>query len=215
MTRLDILSDPICPWCYIGKARLDKALSALPDHPFEIRWQPYQLNPDMPEQGMDRRDYLERKFAGKAGAVQIYSQIERAAQEDGLAVDFGAIKRTPNTLNAHRLIHWAGLEGRQNAIIDRLFAAYFVNGVDISQEDALLNIAKAAGMDDTVIKRLLQSDADRQEIIDKDQGFRQSGVTGVPCFIIGGHYVVQGAQSRDFWTEVVRDIVAQATRAPL
>ena len=113
MVKLDILSDPICPWCYIGKANLDRALSQRPDHELAIEWHPFQLNPDMPDEGMDRRTYLETKFGGKERAVTVYAQIEQAAKVAGLDVDFGAIKRTPNTINAHRLIHWAGVEGRQ------------------------------------------------------------------------------------------------------
>ena len=117
MVKLDILSDPICPWCYIGKANLDRALSQRPDHELAIEWHPFQLNPDMPDEGMDRRTYLETKFGGKERAVTVYAQIEQAAKDAGLDVDFGAIKRTPNTINAHRLIHWAGVEGRQTAVV--------------------------------------------------------------------------------------------------
>jgi len=131
MIKLDILSDPICPWCYIGKAHLDRALSARPDHRFAIEWHPFQLNPEMPETGMDRREYLETKFGGRAQAVKVYGQIEDAANAAGLKIDFAAIKRTPNTIDAHRLIHWAGLEGRQTAAVSRLFKAYFEDGRDI------------------------------------------------------------------------------------
>jgi predicted DsbA family dithiol-disulfide isomerase len=110
MIKLDIMSDPICPWCYIGKTHLEKALAEHPDHPFTVEWHPFQLNPDMPAEGMDRRVYLERKFGGKAEAIKVYSQIEQTAASLGLPIDFAAMKRTPNTIDAHRLIHWAGLE---------------------------------------------------------------------------------------------------------
>ena len=117
MIRLDILSDPVCPWCYIGKAHLDRALEAHPNHPFSIEWHPFQLNPGMPEGGMDRATYLEAKFGGKAKAVEVYARVEEAARNAGLEIDFAHIPRIPNTLNAHRLIHWAGLEGRQAAVV--------------------------------------------------------------------------------------------------
>ena len=115
MVKLDILSDPICPWCLIGKTQLDRALEAAPDHPFEIEWHPFQLNPDMPAGGMDRREYLETKFGGRDQAVAVYARIAEAAEAAGIEIDFARISRTPNTLDAHRMIHWAGLEGRQTA----------------------------------------------------------------------------------------------------
>lgn len=113
MVKLDILSDPICPWCYIGKASLDRALEKHPDHPFEIEWHPFQLNPEMPEGGMDRRAYLETKFGGRENAARVYARIDEAAQGAGLGINWEGIEVTPNTLDAHRLIHWARVEGRQ------------------------------------------------------------------------------------------------------
>ncbi|HHB80955.1 MAG TPA: DsbA family oxidoreductase, partial [Aliiroseovarius sp.] len=143
---LYIFSDPICPWCYIGKARLDKALLARPDHPFRIEWHPFQLNPTMPPEGMDRRAYMEAKFGGKKGAVTAYQPIVDAAEAEGRDFDLSAIKRTPNTLNALRLIHWAALEGVQPLVVDRLFKAYFAEGRDIGQDDVLADIGAEAGM---------------------------------------------------------------------
>ena len=123
MIKLDILSDPICPWCLIGKTHLDRALADHPDHPFVLEWHPFQLNPDMPAGGMDRRAYLEGKFGGKSGADQVYGRIADTARAAGIEIDFDAIRRTPNTLNAHRLIHWAGIERRQTPVVDALFRA--------------------------------------------------------------------------------------------
>ena len=133
MIKLDIFSDPICPWCYIGKTNLDRALEQRPDHPFVIEWHPFQLNPDMPREGMDRRTYLEAKFGGKDGAVQAYAPVVEHAKTAGLDINFEAMQRTPNTLDAHRLILWAGIEGRQTAVISSLFKAYFVEGLDIGE----------------------------------------------------------------------------------
>ena len=128
--RLEILSDPICPWSYIGKKRLEDALAQRPNHPFEIQWHPFQLNPDMPVEGMDRRAYLETKFGGKKGAIDVYSEIARQAEAEGLKIDFGAIQTTPNTLNAHRMIHWSGLEGKQYDMVDALFRAHVAEGLN-------------------------------------------------------------------------------------
>ena len=131
MIQLDIFSDPICPWCYIRKAYLDRALEANPDHPFQIRWLPFMLNPDMPAAGMDRRAYLEGKFGGQDGAVQAYLPVEDNAAKAGLTLHLDRIEKTPNTIDAHRLIHWAGIEGCQTPIVSALFRAYFVEGRDI------------------------------------------------------------------------------------
>ena len=121
--RLDIVSDPICPWCYIGKTLLDQALAERPLHPFEIVWHPFMLTPDMPAGGMDRRAYHEAKFGGKDGAVKAYAPVLERAEAAGLTIDFAAIKRTPSTVDAHRLIHWAEAEGLQNIVVQQIFAA--------------------------------------------------------------------------------------------
>ena len=135
--KLDIMSDPICPWCYIGKAHLDRALQDHPNHPFVIEWHPFQLNPDMPPEGMARRAYLEGKFGGKEGAVRAYAPIVEQAEKAGLKINFEGMQRTPNTLDAHRLIHWAGIEGRQTAAVSALFQAYFVDVRDIGDPEAV------------------------------------------------------------------------------
>lgn len=206
MTKLDVISDPICPWCYIGKTKLDRALEKHPEHDFVIEWHPFQLNPTMPAEGMDRREYLEAKFGGKEGAVRVYGGIAQAAEAAGVDINFEGIKRTPSTLNAHRLLHWAALEGKQNAVVDRLFKAYFREGQDISDHDVLVDIATAAGMDRTVTRKLLEGDADAKDIQDRDAQARERGVSGVPCFVIGNHYVVQGAQDTELWEKVISEL---------
>ena len=210
MVTLDILSDPICPWCYIGKAHLDRALGARPDHPFAIAWHPFQLNPDMPKGGMDRRAYLEAKFGGRENAVRVYARIAEAAEAAGLEIDFGAIQRTPSTLDAHRLIHWAGLEGRQGTVVDRLFKAYFREGRDIGDREVLLSIADGAGLDKAMIGRLMASDADAEDVRARNAHARERGVTGVPTFVVGSRHVVSGAQPLDLWERVIDDLAAQA-----
>lgn len=206
MIKLDIFSDPVCPWCYIGKANLDRALASAPDHPFNIEWHPFQLNPGMPTEGVDRASYLEAKFGGKAKAVEIYARVEQAARDAGLEIDFSRIARMPNTLNAHRLIHWAGLEGRQTAIVSALFRAYWREGRDIGDASTLVEIAEAAGMDRALTTRLLATDEDIEDLRARDIHARQRGVTGVPCFIIGNQYVVSGAQPPEVWANVITEL---------
>lgn len=209
MIPLHIFSDPICPWCYIGKARLDRALEARPQHPLTVQWHPFQLNPDMPAGGMDRRDYLEAKFGGKEGAVRAYMPVVEEAAASGLEIDFEAIKRTPNTLDAHRLIHWAGIEGRQTAAVSKLFKAYFTEGRDIGDQATLATIAGEIGMDADMVARLLASDADADDIRARDADARHKGVNAVPTFVIANQHVVPGAQPTDLWTQVIDDITAQ------
>ena len=209
MVKLDIISDPICPWCYIGKTLLDRALEAEPEHPFEIEWHPFQLNPDMPLVGMDRRAYLEGKFGGKEQAVKVYGQIDQYARDVGLELDLGAIKRTPNTLNAHRLIHWAGIEQRQSMVMSALFRAYFKEGRDIGDVGVLADLADTCGMDAALVQRLLATDEDLEGIREKDAGFRKMGVNSVPTSIIAGQHAVPGAQSVEVWRNVITDIKSQ------
>jgi predicted DsbA family dithiol-disulfide isomerase len=214
VTKLDIISDAICPWCYIGKSHLDRALESRPAHDFEVEWHPFFLNPDMPPEGMDRREYLETKFGGRQGAVEVYGQIARAAEAAGVEIDFEAIQRTPSTLDAHRLIHWAGLEGVQTPVVLALFRAYFREGRDIGDAEVLVDIAKGAGIDPEITRKLLSQDADRELIHDRARHAAQKGVRGVPCFIIDNHYVLQGAQPPDLWRRVI-DEIAAATKADL
>ena len=209
MVKLDIISDPICPWCYIGKTLLTQALEERPDHPFTLEWHPFQLNPDMPESGMDRREYLETKFGGKNGAIRAYAPILERAEAVGLNIDFGGIKRTPNTLNAHRLIHWAGIEGQQTPVVMALFHAYFEEGRDIGDKEVLGDIADSAGMDAAVVMKLLKSDADVEDIRRKDTQFRQMGISGVPAFIVAGKHAVPGCQPKELWIKVIDEITAQ------
>ena len=207
--KLDIMSDPICPWCYIGKAHLDRALASEPDHPFVIEWHPFQLNPDMPEGGMDRRAYLEGKFGGKEAAVKAYAPVVEHAKKAGLTINFEDMKRTPNTLNAHRLIHWAGIEGRQTAAVSALFKSYFVDARDIGDLEVLSDIADGIGLDAALISRLLASDADIQSIRDRDAHSREMGINSVPTFIVAGQHAVPGAQPPELWTQVLAELRAK------
>jgi predicted DsbA family dithiol-disulfide isomerase len=213
MTRLDIISDPICPWCYIGKANLDRAIAETGENPFDIDWRIFQLNPDMPPEGMDRRNYLEAKFGGPEQARQIYARVEAAATEAGIEMHLDRIPRTPNTMDAHRLIRWARTTGHQSRLVDRLFADYFAHGRDISDHAVLLDTAASAGMEREVVARLLSGDADRDQLREEEQAARRMGVNGVPCFILGGRYVLQGAQPPETWAGVIRELAAARDQA--
>ena len=210
MVKLDIMSDPICPWCYIGKTYLDRALADMPDAPFTIEWHPFQLNPDMPREGMDRRAYLEAKFGGKDGAVKAYLPVVEHGKKAGLKLNLDAIARTPNTLDAHRLIHWAGIEGAQTAVVSALFKAYFVEGRDIGDTEVLGDIADSCGLDASIILRLLDSDADLEEMRGRDAAARKMGITSVPTFIVAGQHAVPGAQPPELWKKVISELRAEA-----
>lgn len=212
MIRLDIFSDPVCPWCYIGKANLDRALEAHADHPFRIEWHPFQLNPDMPAEGVDKHDYLAAKF-GEDRLVQMHLRLKEASRAAGAEIDPDTPRRMPNTLNAHRLIHWAGLEGRQTAVVSAIMRAYWREGRDIGNAAVLADVAAAAGMDRAVTARLLASDADADDIRARDSDARAKGVSAVPTFLIAQHYVVSGAQPPEVWARVIEELVEKANTA--
>lgn len=206
MIPLDIYADPICPWCLIGKARLDRALESRPHHPVQIRWLPFQLNPDMAPEGMARGEYMALKFGNDAGILRAYGPVVTAAEEAGIPLNLSAITRTPNTMDAHRLIHWAGLEGRQSLVMAVLMRAYFQQGQDIGDRATLLKIAAGAGMDAELTARLLDSKADCDLIAQTDRDARARGITGVPFFIVAGQYAVHGAQPVDLWQQVIDEV---------
>jgi predicted DsbA family dithiol-disulfide isomerase len=213
MVKLDIISDPVCPWCYIGKTLLDQALAERPRHPFTIAWHPFQLNPEMPAEGMDRKTYLEAKFGGREAAAQAYAPVLERAEAAGLDIDFAAIARTPNTLDAHRLIHWAGIEDRQMPAAMALFRAYFEEARDIGDPEVLCDIADAVGMDAAVVMKLLKSDADIEDIRKRDAQFREMGITGVPTFIVAGQHAVPGCQPPETWLKVIDELNEQLDAA--
>lgn len=208
--RLDIFSDPVCPWCYVGKANLDRALGAHPDHPFAIQWHPFQLNPDMPAEGVAKRAYLEEKFGGKARVDAIHERLREVARGAGVNLDPDKPQRMPNTLNAHRLVHWAGIEGVQSAVVTALMRAYWVEGRDIGDLETLADIAHENGMERAATLRLLQSDADADDILARDQDARQKGVNAVPTFLVAQQYVVSGAQPTETWDKVIAELTGRA-----
>ena len=208
MVTLEIFWDPICPWCWIGKAHLDRALEGAPDHPFALSWRPFRLNPDMPPEGADRAAYLEAKFGGRAAAAKVYARVEAAAAEAGLPMDFARIRRTPDTTEAHRLMHWAGIEGRQTPVAAQLFRRYFQEGQDISDPAVLVEAAAAAGMDRALTAALLAGTEDRDAVREMDAAARGRGVSAVPTFLIGGRWVLQGAQPPEVWARLIAELAA-------
>ena len=206
MIRLDIFSDPVCPWCFIGKANLDRALQANPDHPFQIQWHPFQLNPDLPPEGVDKRSYLEAKFGGKAPVDAMTDRLREVARAAGVDMDPDKPARMPNTLDAHRLIHWAGIEGLQAKVVQGLMQGYWTEGRDIGDHATLAAIAGEAGMDSAATLRLLATNADADDISARDADARAKGVTSVPTFLIAQQYVVTGAQPPETWGKVIEEL---------
>lgn len=208
MTRLDIISDPICPWCYIGKANLDRAIAESGESPFEIDWHIFQLDPEMAPEGVDRRAHIEAKFGGPHKVREIYARIEEAASEAGLTINFDRIERTPNTMDAHRLIRWSRAIDQQSAMVDRLFVDYFKEGRDISDHEVLIEAARSVGLETDIVARLLSGDADREQLRKEEAEARKMGVNAVPCFILGRRYVIQGAQPVETWSKLIDELIA-------
>lgn len=208
MTRLEIVSDVVCPWCYLGAANLMKAVTARESHPFAIRWRPFQLDPSIPPEGMDRTDYMTRKFGDLAQIEPAHRRLEEMGRAAGIDFHFDRITRAPNTTDAHRLIHWAAPEGLQTRTAMALFRRYFELGQDVSEARVLVEAAEEAGMDGAAVATLLAGDADRAEIASEAAAAREMGVTGVPTFVIAGQYVLNGAQPPEVWADVIAQLEA-------
>jgi len=218
MTKIsiDVVSDVMCPWCYIGKRRLEDALRALPeDIEVDIRWRPYQLDPTLPKEGKDRKQYLREKFGGSAGASNAYTAIMDAGRQENIRFDFDAIAVSPNTLDAHRLIRWSASEApeTQNRLVDILFQAYFEDGKNIGKDSVLLDAAEEAGMDRPITETLLAGTADCEAVEKEIDTARRMGVTGVPCFIIENRYAIMGAQSADVLVRSIREVATMKESA--
>src|SRR5690349_21046315 len=187
--RIDIVSDAICPWCYIGKRQLERALTTLAQEGlhFSVHWNPFQLNPDMPKEGRDRASYRAMKFGSPERVREIDDRVSGAAAGVGLSFQLDLIQRTPNTLDAHRLIWLAGREGVQDAVMEAVFAAYFTQGRDIGDHAVLADCAAQAGMDRAAVAEFLAGDVAAQEMLAADRAAREAGVNGVPSFFLDGY----------------------------
>ena len=191
--HLDIYSDTICPWCYIGKKRLDRALTEQAPADMSITWRAFQLNPDMPPEGMERQHYLALKFGGAENAQQVYNRVRAAGDEEQIPFAFEAIQRTPNTLQSHRLIRFATDQGRADAVVNALFEVYFLRGENIGDTEILVQAATAAGLDPEATRTFLESDQRADDIRAEDAHARYIGIQGVPTFILDNKYVLSGA----------------------
>jgi predicted DsbA family dithiol-disulfide isomerase len=202
---IDVVSDVVCPWCYLGEKRLEEAL-AQETGPVVVRWRPYQLDPTIPAGGLDRTEYLEKKF-GKSGRLQsAHENLTRLGAEVGVPFAFDKIKRSPNTLDAHRLIGWAAAAGVQAQVADRLFKAYFVEGRDIGDHGVLTEIASECDLDASEVEKLLAGETDVDVVRQEIEQAQSMGVSGVPFFIFGGRIGVPGARE----PSVLRQAIAQA-----
>jgi len=199
--QLDVISDTVCPWCYVGKKRLDRALAARGAAGLNMRWRPFQLDPTIPPEGVDRRAYFEKKF-GADRAKEVGNVIRQVGEEEGIAFAFDKIERSPNTLDSHRLIRWAGTAGCQNEMVEILFQRYFEQGADIGRPEVLVEAATDAGMDADIVRDLLAGDADRELVAQEDKTARQMGIQGVPAFVMDGRHVMVGAQDVETLTKV-------------
>ena len=214
--QIDIVSDVMCPWCYIGKKRLDKAVAqsgvAVAEH-----WRPFQLDPTLPPEGKDRRQYLEEKFGGSDRATAIYDQVREAGDAEGIAFDFKAIKVSPNTLNAHRVIRWAanGGPGVQTAVAQRLFRLYFEEGANVGDVEVLADAAAECGMDREIVADLLASDADIEKVQAEIAVAQRMGVSGVPCFIVESRFAIVGAQDPAVMARALQEIAAKKAAGTL
>jgi predicted DsbA family dithiol-disulfide isomerase len=206
---IEIYSDVICPWCFIGKRRLEKAVSMLEaESTSRVTWRPFQLNPGMPPGGVDRRMYLERKFGSMQAFQQLEARVTAVGMAEGIPFAFDRIQRTPNTFNAHRLIWLARQEGRQDAVVELLFRNYFLEGADIGDRQALVAIAASAGLDSERAEHVLDSDEGAASVREEESKGRGMGITGVPHFLINQAYTISGAQESQTLVSAFRRALA-------
>jgi len=204
---IDVVSDVVCPWCYLGKRRLEQALTLTPDREITVRWRPFRLDPTIPAEGIDRETYLTRKFGSLEAVADSHRRLTEMGRAEGIAYRFDAITRAPNTVNAHRLVHWAAAEDRQDAMVERLFAAYFSEGLDVGDDDVLARLAGEAGLDGDIAARLAGQE-DRDAVTAEVENAYRIGVSGVPCFILDRRYAVVGAQSAEVLVEAMTQAAA-------
>ncbi|MBT4906025.1 MAG: DsbA family oxidoreductase [Rhodospirillaceae bacterium] len=194
MVQIDIYSDTVCPWCFIGKRRLERALAARDDITATIKWHAFQLNPDMPLAGMERERYFAAKFGGPDRAAGVYATIARAGHAERIPFDFDAIPRMPNTIQSHRLVCFADRFGMQEAVVEALFQAFFFDGEDIGDDLTLLRVAHLVGLDRDATSAFLASDDERDTVLAEDLRARRMGINAVPYYVVNGAYAISGAQ---------------------
>ncbi|AVO44965.1 DsbA family oxidoreductase [Phreatobacter cathodiphilus] len=206
---IDVVSDVVCPWCFVGKRRLEKALALTPDIATEIRWRPYQLAPELPPEGKPRRQYMLDKFGDPDRVRQIHERLTGIGAEEGIAFDFDRIEVAPNTLNAHRLILWARSPDIQSRVVEALFTAFFVEGRNLADDDELIAIGEACGLDGTLLAELFPTDADVERTRREYASAQRIGVTGVPFFIVAGRYGIAGAEAPETIAGAIRQAASE------
>jgi predicted DsbA family dithiol-disulfide isomerase len=200
---IEMISDVVCPWCLIGKRRLEKAIALRPDIPVELRFQPYFLNPWVPREGLNREQYLITKFGSPERYGPIAARVAKAAAQEGLAYAPEKITRQPNTLDCHRLILWAGQSGNAACMKQRLMELYFSEGRDLSDRDTLVKAAAECGLDADTVRARLAAEEDTARVQHDADSAKEAGIDGVPCFIFGGVFAVQGAQSPEYLAQAI------------
>ena len=213
MIHVDIISDTVCPWCYIGKRRFEQAIALRPGYEFQVGWRPFQLNSDIPHAGLPRGEYLRAKFGGADRAERVYEAVSAAGGEVGLDFNFRQIPQQPNTFDSHRLVRWSETAGVQDEVVEKLFLGYFVHKSDVGDQEVLVTIAKSCGMDGDLVRELFQRDADRDLVMAEEGVARRMGINGVPCFVVDHKYAISGAQDPSVLTHVF-DLVMQDKNKP-
>jgi len=204
---LDVVSDIMCPWCYIGKRRLNRALIlAGPDIDTEVRWRPFQLDATIPPGGMDRQEYLDTKF-GREKAAEIYKQIKEVGEMEGIPFAFDQITKSPNTIDAHRLIRWAKTGSQQDEVVEKLFELFFTEGEDIGEHSVLVDVAREAEMDADLVAEMIATDADKDKVEEEIALAQQLGVQGVPTFVAANRFMIVGAQQAEVLADAIQQIV--------
>lgn len=215
--HVDVVSDVVCPWCYIGKRRLEKAIAQAPALRVAVRWQPYQLDPHIPQAGLDRRAYMEGKFGSPEKLAAVHERLTAEGEKEGIGFRFDLIKRSPNTMDAHRLIGWAGPAGVQDALVEALFRGFFIEGRDIGDHAVLAEIATGCGMDGAAVKVRLATGEDADAVRQTVERVREAGVTGVPCFILADRLALPGAQDPEtiarYMQRLAKKMLEEATSA--
>ncbi len=215
--RIDVISDVVCPWCFLGQKRLDRAMELAEGIDVDVRWRPYQLDPSIPPEGLERKAYMLAKFGSGDRLRQAHDTLVGAGQAEGIEFDFEAITVAPNTLDAHRVIRWAGSAGPeiQNRLARRLFEFYFQEGRNVGDPAELIAAAREAGMDAAVVETLLPTDADRDAVTEEIATASRMGVRGVPCFIIENKYAVMGAQDPQTLADAIRQVAELKAKGEL
>ncbi len=211
---VDIVSDTVCPWCFIGKRRFEKALALSGRNDIMVAWRPFQLNPDMPAEGMERDAYLAAKFGSGGRLQQIYGAIAETGLEEGIEFQFDRIKRMPNTLASHRLVRLGAKQNLQDTVVENLFRAFFMDGRDVGAPEVLIELAVESGIDRDAALDYMQGAEDKDEVVSSDLYARRLGINGVPCFIVNRRYAVSGAQPPEAFQQVFELAAQDELAAP-